>query len=206
MKYTKLSIQTKILSLFWILTALISVPLFPDEEMVTIYDDFDNGAFGRSEYRSVFRSVKLSAFIRSDTEPVASPGWDETSHLTAVVLSSEREEELRRGLYPFVQSMGDGVYRYNRGGLDFSFSLEKPDTEVLSILEDYYRDSYSQWLESVTIHYMDNYIIRIYRAENVFDPWNDVIGYNEALLMATVLGDKDQWLWGIHDGLDLLNR
>ncbi len=29
---------------------------------------------------------------------------------------------------------------------------------------------------------------------------------NEAMLMATILGDEDQWLWGIHNGLDILSR
>ena len=206
MKYKPLISQAKILFFLSILMAFLTVTLCAEDEMVTIYDDFDDGAFGRSEFRSVYRAVKLSAFRRSDTGTVASAARDETSHLTAVVLSSKREEELRRGDYPFVSLLGEGVYHYRREGLDFTFSLEKPGDEVLSILEEYYKGSYLQWYESVISHYQDNYIIRIHSAENVFEPWRDLIDYNEALLMATALGDRDQWLWGIHDGLDLLNR
>jgi hypothetical protein len=180
--------------------------LFSEEALITIYDDFDDGAFGRSEYRSVYRSVKLSAFLRSKSIDVASPAWDETSHLTAVVLSSTREKELRDGVYDSVTLLGDGVYHYKKEGLDFTFSLEKPNDKVLTLLEEYYRGSYGHWLESVTNHYLDNFIIRIHSAENIFEPWRETIEYNEALLMATALGDREQWLWGIHDGLDLLNR
>jgi hypothetical protein len=207
LKYKKLNSQVKLLLFFWILTALAAPPVFSqDEEMVTIYDDFDDGVFGRSEYRSVHRSVTLSAFSRFESLSVASPGWEETNHLTAVVLSAARADEIRRAEYDFITERDEGVYNYNRDGLEFSFSLEKPDHEVLSVLEEYYKGSFSPWLESVRQHYEDNYIIRIYSAENVFEPWNNLIQYNEALLMATILGDREQWLWGIHDGLDLLNR
>ncbi len=184
-----------------------SFALSAETRMVSIYDDFDDGAYGRSEYRSVFRTVKLSAFSRSATvsadKDVSREG---KGLLTALVLSAETAGKLERGAYAEVSPASEeGIYRYSKGGLEFSFSLEKPGSPVLQLLKDYYRGEYISWLESVTRRYEENYIIRIHSAENIFDPWTERIDYNEALLMATLLGDREQWLWGIHDGLDILN-
>ncbi|MBF9015495.1 MULTISPECIES: hypothetical protein [unclassified Oceanispirochaeta] len=202
----------------WIAVLIFFVPFFlcaetdsaqtwgmnRDEEFVSIYDDFDDGSYGRSEYRSVFRTVKMSAFARTKTHPVASPAWEETSHLTAVVLSSEREEEIRQGAYSLILREMDGVYYYSRDGVNFSFTLEKAGEEIRAVLEGYYQGRNADWLEPVWNHYQENYIIRIHSAENIFEPWREVIQYREAILMATLLGDRDQWLWGIHDGSDIL--
>lgn len=177
-----------------------------DGELVSIYDDFDDGSYGRSEYRSVYRTVRMSAFVRSDTHPVSSPAWEKTSHLTAVMISSEREEEIRQGLYSPVIDLVDGIYYYSKNGLAFSFSLEKAGEEIRAVLESYYQGMNAAWLEPVWDHYQDNYIIRIHSAENIFEPWRELIQYREAILMATLLGDRDQWLWGIHDGIDILKQ
>ncbi len=181
-----------------LLVTIISVFSAGAEEMVTVYDDFDDGRFGRSEYRSVLRSVKLSAFARSETLPVLSPALDEESFLTAVVLSGE----VYNSLVPLMDDRGRILY--SRQGLEFVFSLEKPGPAIYEVIEEYYSGTRQYWLEAVTQHYKENYVIRIHSAENIFEPWNDTITYTEALLMATAVGDRDQWLWGIHDGLNLL--
>lgn len=192
---------------FFLLCAFAtSLTLSAEAAMVSIYDDFDDGGFGRSEYRSVIRTVKLPAFSRSVTLSTDDPSREGRGLLTAVVLSAGTEERLRRGEYPEVVALEEGLYLYRNEGLEFSFSLEKPGREILLLLTDYYQGRYLSWLESVTRRYEENYIVRIHSAENIFDPWTERIDYNEALLMATVLGDRDQWLWGIHDGLDILNR
>jgi hypothetical protein len=177
-----------------------------DGGLVSIYDDFDDGSYGRSEYRSVYRTVRISAFVRSHTHPVSSPAWEKTSHLTAVMISSEREEEIRQGVYSHVIDLEDGIYYYSKNGLVFSFSLEKAGEEIRAVLEAYYQGRNAAWLEPVWDHYQDNYIIRIHSAENIFEPWRELIQYREAILMATLLGDRDQWLWGIHDGIDILKQ
>jgi len=176
------------------------------DAVVSIYDDFDDGRFGRSEHRGVIRSVKLSALSLYKTLPVASPAWDETSHLTAVVLSEERAQQIFSGKTAAVQrdSPCTGVYIFSRDGVEFSFSLERPDSKVLAVLDEYYSGPWENWREPVRQHYRENYIIRVYSAVNVFEPWNETVSYNEALLMATLIGDRDQWLWGIYNGLDLL--
>ena len=193
---TSLSLCSRVLSV--LLLSVISVSLAMAEDVVTVYDDFDDGRFGRSEYRSVFRSVKLSAFTRSETLPVLSPALDEESFLTAVVLSKEGYNRL----VPLMDIRGRVLF--SRDGLEFVFSLEKPGDAVLKVIEEYYQGPRKSWLEAVTQHYKDNYVIRIHSAENILEPWNDTITYTEALLMATTVGDRDQWLWGIHDGLNLL--
>ena len=198
--------RIKKLSAILLFSGLFCFPAFSAEpQRVSIYDDFDDGGFGRSEYRSVIRTVKLPAFSRSSTLSTDDPSREGRGLLTAVVLSAGTEAKLRQGVYPDVRRTEEGVYRYSREGLEFTFSLEKPGPEILLLLKDYYQGPYAAWLESVTLHYEENFIIRIHSAENIFDPWTERIDYNEALLMATVLGDRDQWLWGIHDGLDLLN-
>lgn len=176
------------------------------EKTVSIYDDFDDGSYGRSEYRSVFRTVKLKAFSRTKTYPVASPAWEKTSHLTAVVLSAEREKEIREGYYSGSVSLRDGIYYYSREGLEFSFTLEKGGDEIRAVLEEYYQGKNAHWMKPVWDHYKENFIIRIHSAENIFEPWREFIQYREAILMATLLGDREQWLWGIHDGVDILKQ
>lgn len=186
-------------------TSLFNEYIEDHDFFVSIYDDFDDGSYGRSEYRSVFRTVKFSAFSRTESGSVASPAWEKESHLTALVLSALREEELRKGEYAEFVTFKDGIYHFSRDGLEFSFSLEKAGSEVLQLIYDYYQGEHAHWLESVLEHYKENFIIRIHSAENIFEPWREVIQYNEALLMATLLGDEDQWLWGIHNGRDILN-
>lgn len=178
--------------------SLLAEQCFSSEELVTIYDDYDNGRFGRSEYRSIMRTVRLEAFSRSETLPVYSPALEENSYLTAVVLSSKRYEKLR----PLMS--GNGILHFKKEGIQFSYSLEKPGEKLLSVLDEYYRGSREKWRDPVRNHYLQNYVIRIHSAENIFEPWNDTVSYPEAMLMATLIGDKDQWLWGIHDGLGLI--
>lgn len=177
---------------------LLAEQRFPLEKSVTIYDDYDDGRFGRSEFRSVMRTVKLDAFSRSETLPVYSSALEEDSFLTAVVLSSQRYDQL----IPRMDSRG--IIRFEKEGILFSFSLEKPGEELLSILDEYYQGPWRKWRDPVRNHYLNNYVIRIHSAENVFEPWNDTVSYSEAMLMATLIGDKDQCLWGIHDGLNLI--
>jgi len=199
----RLNFQTSLIFLVFLLLPVFSAAA---EERVSIYDDFDDGAYGQSVHRSVFRSANLSAFTRSETLPVRTPSWDRSSLLTAVVLSAQRAGELKEGLYSDRVSYSEGIFSYEWEGIEFSFSLEKPSREIMILLEDYYRGPYSEWLEPLKTHYEENYVIRIHSAENIFEPWKDEISYDEVLLMATLLGDRDQWLWGIHNGSDLLNR
>ena len=112
-----------------------------DPESVTIYDDFDDGRFGRSEYRSILRTVKLSAFERSVTLPVYSPALEEESYLTAVVFSADR--------YHKIQPLADesGIIEFRQNGLEFRYSLEKAEEPLLAVLEEYYSGPWADWYQ-----------------------------------------------------------
>lgn len=187
---------------------LIVFPLVPQdkdsETLVSIYDEFDDGLFGKSRHRGVIVSVKKAAFARSESFDIKEDG--DQGYLTAVVMDKSTVEKLEAGYYglPVYNLMGYKVYHYSSGGLDFSFSVEQASPAMLQMVSDFYSND-SIWHDPLVEHYKNNYVIRIHRAENVFDSWSEDITYNEAMLAATLFGDKDQWLWGIHNGSDILN-
>lgn len=177
-------------------------------DWVAIYDDISDSRYGRSVFRSVVREVRLERFGLYRTLPVERDlldGPGERGFLTPLVLGDSKKRNLEEGVYGNVRKEGDGLYRYTREGIDITFSLEKPEAPLIEEIESYYAD-WPEWREPVLEHYRNNWVIRIYRAENVFEPWIDRIEYNEALLSAALIADRDQWLWGIHDGADILER
>jgi len=183
----------------------ISFFLFAEEPVVSIYDEFDDGLFGKSIHRGVIVSVKKAAFTRAETFPVDNNG--ESGFLTAVIMSSSTADKLKEGYFNLNKrmEMGRTVYLYNKDGLNFEFSLEKAGSKLIDIVSEYYKSN-ETWHDPLVEYYKDNYVIRIHSTENVFDSWSDEITYNEALISATLIGDSDQWLWGIHDGSDILNK
>ena len=179
---------------------------FPEEvSVVSIYDEFDDGLFGKSIHRGVIVSVKKSAFARAETLPVKNE--DDMGYLTAVVINVKNAERLINGFYelPFKLINDQKIYTFNKEGLIFDFSIEKANNKIIHMVEEHYKDD-EVWRDPLIEYYKDNYIIRIHSAENVFDSWSDEITYNEAMVVATLIGDSSQWLWGIHDGSDILNN
>lgn len=192
-------------SIFLCISLFISFFIFADDPVVSIYDEFDDGLFGKSIYRGVIVSVKKSALARSETFTIDNDG--ESGYLTAVILSSANAEKLNSGYFnlPKRMEMGNVIYGYSKDGLNFEFSIEKAGKEMIDIVGEYYKDN-EEWHDLLIEYYQNNYVIRIHSAENVFDGWSDEITYNEALVAATLIGDSDQWLWGIHNGADILNK
>ena len=179
-----------------------------EDSFVSIYDDISDSVYGRSVSRSIVRGVRLDRFGLYRTLPVEKDILDDSGEggfLTPLVFSDAKRKRLEAGLYGGVTSAGGGLYRLSLNGTDISFSLEKPGEALYREIEEYYKD-WPDWLEPVKEHYRDNWIIRIHRAENVFEPWIDRITYNEALLSASLIADREQWLWGVHDGADILER
>lgn len=173
--------------------------------VVSIYDEFDGGLFGRSVHRGVVVSVKKSAFARSESFDVKNDG--DNGYLTAVVMSEKTGQKLLADGYglPYKIVNNKKIFTFNKDGLDISFSIEKANERLIRMVSEFYSDD-ETWHDPLVDHYRKNYVIRIFRAENVFDSWSDDISYSEAMIAATLLGDTDQWLWGIHDGSDILNR
>lgn len=209
--HIKISKLCKIL----ILLALFSCQLLsaqisqPDEDpkakgdMVTIYTDFIEQSFGRSPYRQALLSVDLRAFERYRSYPVAEPGgW-----LTAVVMRKETVDKLRAGTLPISSSIhiNRGKYYLNYKGISLVFSVEGVTTRQIEMIERVYANlptARSQVLD----YYRQNFVIRIYEAEDLFHPQVQEISFFEAMLSATIIGDSQQWLWGVHDARDILNK
>jgi len=189
----------------------ISAHLFSEPPFVEIYKTHDDGLYGRSEGRDIILSLKESVFKKSETLNVK----DDENFLTAVVLDSKIEEKLsslfknkttiQMGYIKL--SKENNIYTVNDDNifLSFSFSLEKPQSDLLEIIDKYYMNS-PMYNKIVSDHYNANYVIRIHSAENILRSEAREITYDEAIVMATIIGDKDQWLWGIHDGSDYLKE
>ncbi len=182
---------------------------------VSIYADHDNGLFGRSLYRTLVLTVRDPLYKRTDTYYVSK---EIGSYLTAVLLSADTvtvlQETLQSGQSVFlgeyeieidrsVQSpmTESPVYRFrnNAQQLDMSFSVERAPEELIKLIQQFYADDPKN-RQLVEDAYRSGYIIRIFAAENFIDPWNHDISMNEALVMATYIGDLEQPFWGIADG------
>lgn len=180
-----------------------------EEPFVEIYKTHDNGLYGRSINRDIVLSLKKSVFKRHKTIDVDK----EYNFLTAVVLDKATVNKLEEMFLNsstvqlgFVKiSKLNNVYTIEDDNLflSLSFSVEEPGEEILYVINKYYPES-SIYREIVTNHYKDNYVIRIHSAENLINPEAEEITYDEALIMATIIGDESQWLWGIHDGNNYL--
>jgi hypothetical protein len=191
--------------LSFILFLLLSASGLICQDYVYIYDDISDGGYGRSTNRSVIRGVRLDRFSQFRTLTVETDLLESNlikGFLTPLVFSAAKKSDMDRGVYTSISLTGS-VYRYRGEGIDISFTLEKPDSGLLAEIDQYYKD-WPQWHEPVKNHYLDNWVIRILEAENVFEPWIDLITYNEALLSASLIADRDQWMWGVRDGADIL--
>lgn len=190
--------------LFIFIAVFFPITIYSEDAVVSVYDEFDEGLFGKSIHRGVIVSVKKAAFTRAETVEVNNE--DEQGFLTAVIISRSNVEKLMSGAFDLRERIVEGqiVFSYDNEGLHFEFSVEKANKKILDIVSEYYRDD-EIWHDPLVEYYRENYVIRIHSAENIFDSWNDEITYNEAMVAATLIGDSDQWLWGIHDGSDILN-
>ncbi len=184
-----------------------------EEDRVVIYSDASPKDFGKSWKRHGVRIVSFPEFASSRTLAVADPD----GVLTAVVLDGRVEQALKRFLEGFQERWMDPAWLWGerRGNrtiytyfdpalrLQFSFSLEKPNEKLLSLIDrTYAKDPATR--KEVREMYQKNYVVRIHAAENIFEPWLDTITFEEALLAATLVGNTFQPLWGIHDGCGLL--
>lgn len=201
----------KALLLLLLLTIALNIYSKDEEPFVEIYKTHDNGLYGRSEGRDMILSIKKTLFRRFKTLEVEK----DLNFLTAVVLDCKTVEELERRFenrnhvqIGFVKLTKEGnIYTIEDDNLllSFSFSYEKPGKEVIDIIHDHYPVT-SKYRKIVSDHYLENYVLRIHSAENIILPEAQEITYDEALIMATIIGDHDQWLWGIHDGRDYLKE
>ncbi len=200
-------LSAMLLSVLSGLQAQLSRPEDPPDtrlrDNVTIYLDFTGASLGRSPYRQLYFRLDLGSLKRYRSYPVADPdGWS-----TAVFVSGATEEKLRLGKLPISKYIKrrSGVYALDYEGIHIRFDLEEPPRAVFNLVGSTYQNL-PDVAEVVAARYRSGYTVRIYEAENVLEPENQLISYPEAVLAATIIGDREQWLWGVHDGRDLLNR
>ncbi len=184
---------------------LLSLNIYSQEPFVQIYKTHDNGLYGRSEDRDMLLSINSSVFKRFETIEAD----NEYNFITGVVIAEETINTLESALES-TDTLQIGFVKISRKDdiitieddnlfLKFSFSYIRPNEEVINIIKEHYKNL-PQIQNSVVDHYNKNYIIRIHSAENILNPEAEEITYDEALIMATIIGDNDQWLWGIHNG------
>jgi hypothetical protein len=190
-------------------------------EEVSIYADLDNGLFGRSLNRNVTLTVKDRQFLRSATYYV---GTEAGNYVTAVTINAAVVSRLNNAMQSgrslmigeFELSIDEAVmnpmsssnaYRLQsrRTGLDMTFGFAKPTPAMIRMIETYYQNMPAV-REEVVNYYNNNYIIVIYAAENIFESWNHEITFADGMLAATLIGDREQLLWGVHNGNGLLAR
>ncbi|HOV37466.1 MAG TPA: hypothetical protein PLG79_02000 [Spirochaetales bacterium] len=215
-----MSIDRKKLRILPLLIVLVlfpglrSVPVFGGEEkQVTIYVDASAREYGKSWKRQGTRSIFFREFSSTRTLETTDPD----GILTAVLLDTRVEKALKQFLQGFQERWLEpawywqevrgnrAVYTYYNPSMriQISFSLEKPNSKILDLIDrTYARDPVNR--KEVRDAYLNGYVIRIHSAENVLEPWLDTISFEEALIAATLIGNTFQPLLGIHDACGLL--
>ena len=186
------------------------------QDFLTIYNDNQEKYFGRSLKRTGITGINLMDFKDYKTKAVG----DRNGNLTAVLVSSyinaslemllEKRDKIQyedTSITVLKKVNRRNIYLYNNSkyGISFSFSLEKADKNIYSQIEMVYGNNI-YWHKIVTKLYVNNYVVRIYSAENIKGFNESKITYSEIMFMATLLGERDQPLWGIHDGLGILEN
>ena len=207
-----LNLQSKWILFTASLLVLLCFPVFSDDAEVSIYRDYDDGLFGRSPYRGVIFSVKLDSFSRYNSFPVKDVnGTGNNDGLTGYLLSGSRAEDLEagRGNGVIILDSEKKIFSFSRDGINIKFGLEKAPADLYEEISRTYNTLLSdsrraqQVIREVRKMYESGYLIRIYRAENVYRPQYTGIEYEDVLISAALIADSFQPLWGIHDGNDL---
>ena len=199
----------KIATIIFIYLAVIS-NIYSDD-IVNIWADNSAEDLGASRDRVWLKSYFLSNFEYYSTLQSESPNGELT-----VVTASRELYFLLDDLLKFDESYthgdvtiskNDGIYTFIKKSisLDISFSLEKPGVEVFDIINSIYEKD-PKTRKEVIDHYLESWVIRIYRAENVISPDINTIYYDDILITASIIGENFQWLWGVHDGVDYVYK
>ncbi len=176
-------------------------------DIVNIYADNDPNLMGVSKEKVWLKSYMLSNFEYYQTLSTET----NKGYLTPVTVSRdlfylldeflEFQDIYRKG--NVIVTKEDGIYHFHDEdiSLQFSFGLEKASDPIFNIIENIYKNDPKN-ATAVLNHYLDSWVIRIYSAENVVNPDIETLDFDDILITATIIGEKFQWLWGIHDGVD----
>lgn len=182
-------------------------------DIINIYGDNNSSLYGVSRERVWLKSIDIESLEYCRTYDTN----EEEGVLTAVTASRELfffldsalkyEESVRVGTVVLSRELKGNrvVYTYwdNTRGIDFAFSLEKPGEEIFKVIDSVYPLP-NKWNKEVKDHYRDTWVIRIFAAENCVNPDVSELDFEDILFTATLIGEKFQWLLGVHDGADFL--
>ncbi len=201
-----------------ILTLAAAIACLPprplaSREVVEIYADADPREFGRAPRREGILAFPFSEFSAVKTLAVPDPD----GFLTAVLidprivrsletfLTGYRERRLAEAWLWLSPAAGRKIFHYydDAAGLRFSFSAEEPGPEILAVVNRFYAGDRKTG-DLVRRAYRENFVLRIHSAENLIEPWKDSLSFPEAMVVAGLIGNTDQPLWGIRDGKGLL--
>ncbi|WP_156888459.1 hypothetical protein [Spirochaeta cellobiosiphila] len=170
---------------------------------VDIYQDGIPSQFGRADDRSMTLTRTMDSFQRS--ESLKAPGM---GIQTAVVLDQQVGDFLMASLDKGPME-GEGFRIYHQEGLiginderyslHILFSLSKADEDIQNVVTNFYEDD-PYWKGAVLERYRTNYVIKIWEGDGAIGHDRGDLRFSEAMILATLLGDNSQWLWGIHDG------
>lgn len=193
-----------------ILIQLFSINIYCDD-IVNIWADNLSSNMGVSKDR-----VWLKSYFLSNFEYYSTIKTETKEGVLTVVTASRELYFLLDELFRFEKeisgggitiTLDNGIYHFvdDTHQLDFSFSLEKPGHEIFTIIDDVYEcDEVNR--NAVRDHYLESWVIRIYSGENVIEPDVNTLDFDDVLITATIIGEKFQWLWGVHDGVDYITK
>ena len=201
-----------------LLIAVISASGFAQDgeeaALVKVYTAASERHLGRSADRSRIISMQLDEFAESDSIDTR-PGGIATAVMVDATVMTSIEELLggrdfaivENSVLSYAPEYGTNVYSFtwDRYGFEIAFSFEEPWPDLIAEIETVYGDNaylYGELMRS----YADNYALRIFKAEDIYNPEQERIDFIEAMISATVIGSTFQPMLGIHDGLGILNR
>lgn len=178
-----------------------------DPGIIEIYADARPQLLGRAPDRSRILERPLKSGFPGAPRELAYP------RETALLVSSGVVESLR-GLSEAggvngdgsleVRSLGENSFRieFLRFGIAAAYRFDAPGERLTQVVDDYYANIY--WEEEVLAEYSGNYILTVLACEDLMPPYGE-IDFSDALAAATMIADKQQPLFGIRDGLGLLD-
>ena len=178
-------------------------------ESVVIYRYAESAGYGRTDNRKDQISIPFSRFAETSTRAV-----EETAETALLIqkgivdfidylaASSEESTETRYDLS--AEKLAPLTYRIRHRGIGFEgvFAFNMPSDILMREIAGLYENVY--WQETVETEYAGNYTITVIEAEDAVEPYG-LTDFKDAMVSATLIADKHQPLWGIHDGAGLLD-
>ncbi|HAK45152.1 MAG TPA: hypothetical protein DCO79_04430 [Spirochaeta sp.] len=204
---------TAIILLFMVAFAVFAAD-DSDLTEVRVYTGASAALLGRAVERDRKVTVPIGDFIESKSIETSAGGIATAVMINASVkkaldelLASEEFVIVEESVLKRMKKSDRDVYSFSwsRYGFEIEFSFDKTSPELISEIEKVYGDD-AYLFGELKRSYDDNYSLRIFKAEDLYRPARQKIDFIEAMISATVIGSTFQPLFGIHDGLGVLDR